>query len=102
MLVLDEFVAPQVEHVIQARQQRNENDSEAGNDDDPAVLAARVRSGLACDPVDIEEIRRLLTLAQRNGLDWRVLFDEAVRAETASRPYRAPFLPPASRVAPRG
>ncbi len=103
LLTMEEFVAPRVEHVIQARQQatapRDEDD-----DADPGISEiqwrADLREGLAQDPIDREELRRHLRLASEAGLDWRELYQEAVAHELATRPYRAPFLPPASRVAP--
>jgi hypothetical protein len=106
LLVLEEFIAPRVEHVIEARRERLEEDDQAGpGDGESEVTEASVlgdlRVSLGRSPIDPEEVRRHLASAQRAGHDWRRLFDEAIRAELAAWPYRAPALPPMARVAPR-
>lgn len=105
LLVLEEFVAPRVEHVIEARQQRRVEDDQGSPGDGPdspdeASVLADLRASLGRSPIDPDEVRRQLSRARRAGLDWSRLFDAAIRAELAERPYRAPALPPRSRVAP--
>jgi hypothetical protein len=103
---LQQVFDPGIEHVIRA-----ERDAEAevadpgGTGDEPEASIESHRSDLlaALDrtPIDPEELRRLLTSAAREGLDWRTLYDESVRLMLADRPYLAPNIPPPSRVAPR-
>jgi hypothetical protein len=102
MLGLQGFIEPSVEHVfeVQNAEQKEEDDLDTGRGDLAAIredLAASLRRS----PIDLEEVRRQLTAAQRAGLDWRTLYDEAVRAEVKERLYRAPSIPPPWRVAPR-
>jgi hypothetical protein len=102
MLGIKEFIEPSVEYVYQAEnaEQAEEDDHDASGDGPEAVLDDLAAS-LARDPIDAEEVRRHLASARRVGLDWREAFDQAVRNELAARPYRAPSMPPAWRVAPR-
>jgi hypothetical protein len=102
MLGLQEFVEPSVEYVFQAQNVENtaEEDLQADGDDTGAIRDD-LSVSLGLSPIDPEEVRRLLTRAARAGLDWEGLYDEAVRCELRSRPFRAPSIPPAWRVAPR-
>jgi len=101
LLGLQEFVTPSVEFVFQAEnaEQKSVDEGDALALDHEA-LRADLAQGLARDPVDHEEVRRHLAAARRAGLDWRFLFEQAVREELTARPYRAPALPPIWRVAP--
>jgi hypothetical protein len=56
---------------------------------------------LSRTPVDPEEVRRHLSAAARLGMNWKALFDQVVSDELRERPFRAPSIPPAKRVAPR-
>ena len=102
MLGLQQFIEPSVEHVFQAQnvEQKEEEDDQGQGGDEEAVRSDLAES-LGRAPVDPEEVRRHLAVAARMGLDWRALFDQAVADELRKRPFRAPFVPPASRVAPR-
>jgi hypothetical protein len=102
MLGLQEFVEPSVEYILQAEnaEQAEEEDADPSEGGPEAILADLAVS-LGRDPIDAEEVRRHLASAHRAGLDWRELFDRAVRDELASRPYRAPSIPPVWKVAPR-
>jgi hypothetical protein len=102
MLGLQQFIEPSVEHVFQAQnvEQKEEEDDQGQGGDEEAVRSDLAES-LGQAPVDPEEVRRHLAAAARMGLDWRALFDQAVADELRKRPFRAPFVPPASRVAPR-
>ena len=102
MLGLQQFIEPSVEHVFQAQnvEQKEEEDDQGQGGDEEAVRSDLAES-LGRAPVDPEEVRRHLAAAARMGLDWRALFDQAVADELRKRPFRAPFVPPASRVAPR-
>lgn len=103
LLGLQQFIAPSVEHVFEAeylQDKDDENDNEAGEGDLEA-LQADLAAALGNSPIDPDEIRRHLAKAARLGLDWRELFEDAVRAELKNRPYRPPAMPPIWRVAPR-
>ena len=75
------------------------------DDDGPGEGEEAVRSDLADSlgraPIDAEEVRGHLAAAARIGLDWRTVFEQAVADELRERPFRAPSMPPANRVAPR-
>jgi hypothetical protein len=102
LLGLQEFIEPSVEFIVQAEnaEQKEEDEGDALEDDREARLADLAQS-LRHDPVDPEEVRRHLAAVARSGLDWQPLLEQAIRAELAARPYRAPALPPVWRVAPR-
>jgi hypothetical protein len=102
MLGLQEFIEPSVEYVFQAEivEQKEEDDHEAGGDE-IGTIRDDLTASLGRSPIDPEEVRRCLTRAARSGLDWEEHYGEAVRAELVSRPFRAPSIPPARRVAPR-
>lgn len=104
MLGLQEFVEPGVEHVLVVEDSgttvapdRSDEGGGAGRDE----FLDDLSTSLSFTPIDPEEVRRHLASACRAGLDWRSMFDEAIRRELAARPYRAPSLPPIGRVAPR-
>jgi hypothetical protein len=103
MLGLQEFIEPSVEYVFQAEnvEQKEEDDLEAG-EDDAGLIRDDLSASLGRSPIDPEEVRRHLTRAAQAGLDWEELYDVAVRSELGSRPFRAPSIPPAWKVAPRG
>ena len=92
-------------HVVRALQdaRAEEADPSGGNDDEPPspdTVLAEVIDVLNRAPVDVEEVRRRLTDASREGFDWRSIYEEAVVAVRAERPYLSPGIPPVSRVAP--
>jgi hypothetical protein len=102
LLGLREFVEPSVEYVFQAQnaEQKEEEDDE-GLGGDEEVIRSDLALALSRTPVDPEEVRRHLSAAARAGLDWKALFEQATADELRERPFRAPSLPPAYRVAPR-
>jgi hypothetical protein len=102
MLGLQQFVDPRAEHIVEAEQhEEREEDGLAGDVDDEVTIRSGLTEALGRSPLDPEEIRRHLREAARAGLDWRLLYAEATTAELSARPYRAPSIPPATRVAPR-
>jgi hypothetical protein len=102
MLGLQQFIEPSVEHVFQAQNvEQTEEEDDQGQGGDEETVRSDLAESLGRAPVDPEEVRRHLAVAARMGLDWRALFDQAVADEVRKRPFRAPFVPPASRVAPR-
>jgi len=103
MLGLQQFIEPSVEHVFQAQNvEQREEDDDAGQGDDGETVRSDLAEALSRTPVDPEEVRRHLTAAMRLGLDWKPLFEQALADELRERPFRAPSMPPARRVAPRG
>ena len=103
---LQQVFDPGIEHVIRAERdaQAEEDDSGSGegNDaDEPGSFLAALMETLKRVPIDPEEVRRVLTAAQRAGCDWRPLYDEAVHDTLAALPSLAPTVPPTARVAPR-
>jgi hypothetical protein len=102
MLGMKEFIEPSVEYILQAENAEQAEEEDPGpSEGGPEAILADLATCLGRDPIDPEEIRRHLASAQRAELDWRELFDQAVRDELAGRPYRAPSIPPAWKVAPR-
>ena len=102
MLGLQQFIEPSVEYVFQARNvEQQEEDDDQGQGGDEEAVRSDLAEALGRLPVDPEEVRRHLAAAMRMGLDWKALFDEAVADELRERPFRAPSMPPARRVAPR-
>ena len=102
MLGLQQFIEPSVEHIFQAQnvEQKEEEDDE-GLGTDREAIRSDLAEALSETPIDPEQVRRHLTAAARAGMDWKALFDQSVEDELRQRPYRAPFIPPARRVAPR-
>jgi hypothetical protein len=102
LLGLQQFIEPSAEYVVQAQntEQKEEEDDQGLGGDEEAVRSD-LEDALGREPIDPEEVRRHLAGALRMGLDWRALFDQAVADELRKWPFRAPFVPPARRVAPR-
>jgi F0F1-type ATP synthase assembly protein I len=103
---LQQVFDPGIEHVIRAERDAQAEVADPGEGgDEPEASIESYRSDLlaAFDrvPIDPEELRRVLTSAAREGLDWRTLYEESVRLMLADRPYLAPSIPPPTRVAPR-
>ena len=102
LLGLQQFIEPSVEHVFQAQnvEQKDEEDDDGLGEDEEAIRSD-LAEALGRTPVDIEEVRRHLAAAARAGLDWKVIYQEAVATELRERPFRSPSIPPAGRVRPR-
>jgi hypothetical protein len=102
MLGLQQFVEPSVEHIVSAQnvEQKQEDDDEGLGGDEEAMRSS-LAEALSQSPVDPEEVRRHLAAAVRAGMDWKALFEQAVADELQERPFRAPSMPAARRVAPR-
>jgi hypothetical protein len=102
LLGLREFIEPSVEYVFQAQnvEQKEEEDDEGLGGDEQAIRSD-LALALSQSPVDPEEVRRHLSAAARAGMDWKALFEQTAAEELRQRPFRAPSLPPAYRVAPR-
>ncbi len=103
MLGLQEFIEPSVEYVLQAENvEQKEEDDLAADGDDAGAIRDDLSVSLGRTPIDLEEVRGLLTRAARSGLGWEEVYEAAVRSELGSRPFRTPSIPPSWRVAPRG
>jgi predicted transcriptional regulator len=100
---LQQFIEPSVEHIVQAQnvEQKEEEDDQGLGDGDEQAVRSGLAEALRGTPVDPEEVRRHLSGAKRLDLDWRAIFEQAVADELRERPFRAPSMPPAKRVAPR-
>jgi hypothetical protein len=103
MLVLQEFVEPSIEYVVQAKnvEQKEEEDDDGLGEDEHEAICSDLAEALSQTPIDLDEVRRHLAAAARSGLDWSALFERAVHLELQERPFRAPLIPPPWRVAPR-
>lgn len=102
LLGLREFIEPSAEYIVQAQNvEQKEEEDDAGLGGDEEAIRSDLAQALGRSPVDPEEVRRHLSAAARAGIDWKALFEQATTEELTERPYRAPSLPPAYRVAPR-
>jgi hypothetical protein len=102
MLGLQEFIEPSVNYVFQSQnveQKEEEDDKGLGGGEE--AIRSDLAEALSRTPVDPEEVRRHLSAAVRLGIDWKALFDLVASEELQERPFRAPSIPPAKRVAPR-
>src|SRR5262249_40340946 len=96
-VAMQQFIEPGVKHVAQISQERrSEGDEEADKD----RLLANILASLDATPVNPEEVRLYLVIAKRKGLDWKDVFEEAVRVQRSARPDRADLIPPLEDVAP--
>jgi hypothetical protein len=93
-----QFIESGVKHVVQVSQERR-NEGNQGADRDR--LLANILAALDATPVNPEEIRLYLVIAKREGLDWKELFEEAVRVQRSARPDRVDLIPRLEDVAPR-
>lgn len=98
-VAMHQFIEPGVTHVVQARQKRRSKSEEG---DAKAWLLATLSALLEANPVNAEEIRRCLTLAKGEGMDWRKLYEEAARIHQACQPDRSDLVPPLEAVTPLG
>jgi hypothetical protein len=94
---LQQFIEPGVKHVVQMGQERRSEDDEAGRKE---RLLANVLASLDAIPLNREEIRTYLTLAKREGIDWKALYQEAAKIQGSARPEQADLIPTRDDVAP--
>jgi hypothetical protein len=94
---LQQFIEPGVKHVVHIGQERRAENDEAGSKE---RLLANLLASLDAAPINIEEVRFYLTQAKREGLDWKVLYEEAVQMQQSIRPEQADLMPPIDKVAP--
>lgn len=102
LLGLQQFIEPSVEHIFEVENREHvDDDEEEGDGDDAELIKSDVATSLSHARIDPEEVRRHLTAVLRAGLDWEEVYAQCVRDELAARPFKAPAIPPAWRVAPR-
>ncbi len=103
MLGVQEFIEPSVEYVFQAQNvEQKEEDDDEGLGGDQEAVRSNLAEALGQSPVDPEEDPAPPRCrCRRAGMDWKALFEQAVADELRDRPFRAPSIPPARRVAPR-
>jgi hypothetical protein len=94
---LQQFIEPGVKHVVQMGQERRIEDDQAGRKE---RLLANLLASLEAMPPNREEIRTYLTLAKREDLDWKELYEEAMQIQASARPERADLIPTWDDVAP--
>lgn len=91
LVALQQFIEPSIRHVVEVKHHvRSEKEKQAGRERLIAMLIEVLRSS----PGNVEAIRLYLASAKEMGLDWRALYDEAVKAVGGSP------LPPLDEVAP--
>jgi hypothetical protein len=105
-LGLQQVFDPGIEHVIRAEQDAESDEADpggGGDDSGPSIelYQSDLMNALAAIPIDPEEVRRILSSAARERLDWRELYEESTQRILADCPYLAPSVPPVSRVMPR-
>jgi hypothetical protein len=70
------------------------------DDDLQASLLRRLTACLEPAPINREELRSWLDVAQRSGSNWRGLYEEAVQRHLFAHPEQADLIPAAEEVAP--
>lgn len=104
MLILQEFIEPRMAHVQRVSEERGRESDPSGGGDAPRAeteFRMHLLNALRSRPIDAEQVRRHLAGAQRAGLGWERLYEEAMREALVNRPYLAPSIPPLSKVRPR-
>jgi hypothetical protein len=96
-VAMQRFLEPGAKHVVELSRERSNEDEEAGRD----RLLSNLLASLDATPVNLEEVRIYLAIAKGKGIDWRDLYNEAVRVQLAARPDRAPIIPPLEDVIPQ-
>ncbi len=94
---LHQALEPGVKHIHELGQERREESEE----DRKERLLSHLLACLDANGANIiEEIRFYLTAAKEAGWDWKGLYEEAVRMQTAVQPNQADSIPSISDVAP--
>ena len=94
---MQQFIEPGVKHVVQIKQERRgEEDEEAGRE----RILANLLATLDALPINPEVVRFYLSVAQKAGLDWKSLYEEAVQIQRSSRRDSDALIPSPEEVAP--
>ena len=96
-VAMQQFIEPGVKHVVQIKQERrSEEDEEA----DKERVLANLSATLDAIPINPEVVRYYLSVAQRAGLDWKSLYEEAVQIRRSRRRDSDALIPSPEEVAP--
>jgi hypothetical protein len=96
-VALQQFIEPRVKHVVQVKQEsRSEQDLQAARE----RAIGNLLEALAAPPVNPEVIRFYLSMAQKSGLNWKALYEEAVHLHRAKRKDSDAAFPSPDEVAP--
>jgi len=98
-LALQQYIEPQVKYVLEAK---NKPIKKADQEGVKERLMAQLLACLASSPVNCDVVRFHLAAAKSAGLDWRQLYEEAVRVQISIRPESAARIPVQEDVAPLG
>jgi hypothetical protein len=94
---MQQFIEPGVKHVVQIKQEkRSEEDEEA----DKERLLAYLLEALDTIPINRKVIRYYVSAAQRAGMDWKELYEEAVQIHRSRRRADDAVIPPLEDVVP--
>jgi hypothetical protein len=93
-VALQQAIEPGVKQVVHVSEERESQEERNEK------LLANLLAALDAQPVNLDEVRLYLTQARRAGIDWKALYDEAVRVQQAARRERAGLLPSVQDVAP--
>ena len=96
-VAMHQLLEPGVKHILQVGQQRRQEEDQGER---KARLFANLLAALDSTPVNVEEIRLYLAAARGAGLDWRAVYEEALRVQLSVRPEQAGLLPSPDEVAP--
>jgi hypothetical protein len=94
---MQQFIEPGVKHVVQIGQDRRSEEDETARKE---RILANLLASLDAMPANRAAIRFELIQANREGLDWRMLYEEAVKIQRSTRPERGNLIPPVDDVAP--
>jgi hypothetical protein len=93
-VALQQAIEPSVRQVVQIGEERKSEQERKQK------LLANLLAALDAQLVNLDEIRLYLTQAKQAGLDWKALYQEAVRVQQTMDPERASRIPSAQDVAP--
>jgi hypothetical protein len=94
---MQQFIEPGVKHVVQIKQERrSEEDEEAGKE----TVLTNLLATLDALPINPEVVRYYLSVAQKAGLDWKSLYDEAIQIQRSRRKDSDVLFPSLEEVAP--
>jgi hypothetical protein len=96
-VAMHQLLEPGVKHVVQVGQHQRQEEDQG---ESKARLFANLLAALDANPVNVEKIRLYLGVSRDTGLDWRALYEEALRVHLSVRPEQTGQLPSPDEVAP--
>src|SRR5207245_5343174 len=96
-VAMQQFIEPGVKHVVQIKQEKRSEDDEAAGKE---RVLANLSATLDAIPINPEVVRYYLSVAQRAGLDWKSLYEEAVQMQQSRRRDSDSLIPSREEVAP--